>query len=63
MNEYEQNIYLAKWSEHTERYEDMAMYMTNVARMPGKELDRNERILLATAYKVCVMYMACELHS
>lgn len=49
----EHQVYYATLAEQAERYEDMAEHMYNAARMDD-ELDKEERNLLAVAYKQAV---------
>jgi len=48
--ERETDVYMAKLAEQAERYDEMVMYMKNVAKL-GVELSVEERNLLSVAYK------------
>jgi 14-3-3 protein epsilon len=50
MSNREENIYMAKLTEQTERFEDMIGFMKKVIQ-EGKELSVEERNLLSVAYK------------
>lgn len=46
----EENVFMARLAEQSQRYEDMITYMTRVANM-GSELSEEERNLLAVGFK------------
>jgi len=49
----DKDVYFAKLAEQAERYDEMAIYMENVGKMPD-ELSVEERNLLSVAYKNAV---------
>lgn len=49
--EFEKQLYLAMLSEKCQRYEDMKFYLEDMVKLKAEDLSRDERDLLAIAYK------------
>ena len=53
-NEIERNLYLARVTEQSERYEETVKYMEDIVKNKGQDLSVEERNLLSVAFKNCV---------
>ena len=51
MDSFEDNLYLARLCEQTERFDDMIKYMKQLVKQAQRELTMEERNLLSVAYK------------
>jgi 14-3-3 protein epsilon len=51
---YDKNLYLAKVTEQSERYEETIKYMEEIVKNKKEDLTVEERNLLSAAYKNCV---------
>jgi 14-3-3 protein epsilon len=51
---YEKNLYLARVTEQSERYEETIKYMEEIVKNKKEDLSIEERNLLSAAYKNCV---------
>ncbi len=51
---YEKNLYLARVTEQSERYEETIKYMEEIVKNKKDDLSIEERNLLSAAYKNCV---------
>src|SRR5690242_8951108 len=51
---YEKNLYLARVTEQSERYDETIKYMEEIVKNKKDDLTVEERNLLSAAYKNCV---------
>jgi len=54
MSDIERNLYLAKVTEQSERYEETVKFMEEIVKNKGADLSVEERNLLSVAFKNCV---------